>query len=687
MNCTATGNRNGTVNTAYEGGAVRECSLTNCIVYANSAFHLYETNHNFTASVLAYSCSNPLPLGEGNINVDPQLLSDSIHIAETSPCRGAGTNLGNGIDIDGQPWQSPPSMGCDEWDPSPVFLGKIRSEPFGAPVSVRLIGPPLAGKGPWSFSWTRDGQPLDEGEHYGAVNTDSLSISRLSPEDGAVYALIASNLFGVTSKVIDMAVRCVDAANATSLPPFTTWAMAATNIQDAIDIAKASDVVLVTNGLYANGVRIALAGDITNRVVIDKPIVVTSVNGYEHTVIQGNWDPNTTNGPLATRGAYLANGAILNGFTVRGAASGNKFLFDWRLLDGRVGGGVWGQSTNAVLSNSLLYGNAADFYGGGCANVSARNCIFRENYAAVGGGSFDSRLTNCLVVRNSGGGVYAGVLVNCTVVQNSGYGAYSVGEARNSIIYSNYLSGYSGSRDWNPVTSGGVASYSCIGRSVTGESNIVADPQILGDYHLAITSPCRGTGSAAFVSGTDLEGQPWSNPPSMGCDEFWEQVIVGPITVGVSSSLPEIAQGGSLTLFGNLTGDATRVAWDFGDGLILTNESRMATVHSWTNTGDYTVTFTAYNTEQSNGISTNILVRVVPLVAPSINSPALSGTNFSLRFTTQPGVRYAVQRATNLEPPVAWQTLSNVYGVGDATVQVVDPKATNQIQFYRIWIP
>jgi PKD repeat protein len=173
----------------------------------------------------------------------------------------------------------------------------------------------------------------------------------------------------------------------------------------------------------------------------------------------------------------------------------------------------------------------------------------------------------------------------------------------------------------------------------------------------------------------------------MGCDEFWEHELAGPLSVGLSSSLPEVAQGGSVTLLGSLTGNATRVGWDFGDGLILTNESRMAPVHSWTNTGDYTVTFTAYNTEQINGVSTNITVRVVPLVAPSINSPALSGTNFSLSFTTQPGVTYAVQGATNLEPPVVWQTLTNVYGVGDATVQVVDPKATNQIQFYRIRIP
>ena len=39
------------------------------------------------------------------------------------------------------------------------------------------------------------------------------------------------------------------------VPPFTSWADAATNIQIAIDAAAAGDVIWVTNGIYNVGAR------------------------------------------------------------------------------------------------------------------------------------------------------------------------------------------------------------------------------------------------------------------------------------------------------------------------------------------------------------------------------------------------------------------------------------------------
>ena len=45
----------------------------------------------------------------------------------------------------------------------------------------------------------------------------------------------------------------VDLNSTNPTPPFATWETAATNIQDAVNIAVDDDTVLVTNGVYLPG--------------------------------------------------------------------------------------------------------------------------------------------------------------------------------------------------------------------------------------------------------------------------------------------------------------------------------------------------------------------------------------------------------------------------------------------------
>ena len=126
-------------------------------------------------------------------------------------------------------------------------------------------------------------------------------------------------------------------------------------IQDAVDAAVAGDEILVTNGIYATGGR-AVYGTMTNRVAVDKPVTVRSVNGPEVTVIQGYQVPDTTNGDGAIRCVYLANGASAERVHADQRGDARFAAIEQRE---QSGGGVWCESTNAVVTNCTLTGNSA----------------------------------------------------------------------------------------------------------------------------------------------------------------------------------------------------------------------------------------------------------------------------------------------------------------------------------------
>jgi hypothetical protein len=289
------------------------------------------------------------------------------------------------------------------------------------------------------------------------------------------------------------AVLYVDLNSANPVSPFSSWATAATNIQDAVDAASTGDEVLVTNGIYQSGGRVLPGSLLTNRLVLTNAIIVQSVNGPLVTTVAGYQIPGDITGDSAIRCIYLANGAALTGFTITlGAtpAGGN---------DVEAGGDTSGAGILCPLGDP--------------STVS--NCIFVSNVAGdFGGGIYGGTLYNCLVVSNTaqlgsyGGGTFGGNYYNCTITANTaGIGAGDAfGNLVNCIVYGNFAT-YGGNYDFDTLN------YCCTTPDPGTTGNVINDPLFInpaaGNFRLQAASPCINAGNSTFVTtATDLAGNP-----------------------------------------------------------------------------------------------------------------------------------------------------------------------------------
>jgi hypothetical protein len=343
-------------------------------------------------------------------------------------------------------------------------------------------------------------------------------------------------------------------------PPYATWATAARNIQQAVDAAATSDEVVVTNGVYSTGNR-TIDGLETNRVAVDKPVTVRSVNGPEATIIDGLG---------AMRCVYLTNNAALVGFTVTngstftrptrtgwvcGYGAGvyceptNAFLTNCVIV-GNTEGAYWSTSTGVGVYQGTLYdcrlsGNRASAIEGGAAGAGAYgstlyNCTLTDNEASgwgsgAGGGAYGSVLYNCTLSGNSaseGGGACSSTLYNCTLTGNSvTFGHGMGGGACSSTLYNCTLTGNSAYYDGggafgstlnncivyfntNGDHSGSTMNYCCTTPMPTNALGNITNAPLFVDYGngnlcLQTDSPCINAGNNDYVTTSmDLDGNP-----------------------------------------------------------------------------------------------------------------------------------------------------------------------------------
>ena len=260
----------------------------------------------------------------------------------------------------------------------------------------------------------------------------SWPVTGLSPGQTFYYRVRAQNGNGISenSDVVSVPLspysgdRYVSEAGGNT-PPYSSWITAAHSIQDAVDAAAPGERVWVSNGIYSAGMRTVPGVQSSNRVVIDKPIRVESINGPQFTFIEGNGESES-----GLRCVYLAAGATLSGFTIeKGYADVESSI------QTNFGGGVLAADRSATVSNCLFIGNRAIGAGGGFYGGTGMNCTFVSNSAVTldgssslddlatrGGAAANAALRDCTAIWNScshGGAFYGGSATRCTLISNS----------------------------------------------------------------------------------------------------------------------------------------------------------------------------------------------------------------------------------------------------------------------------
>lgn len=654
-NCTLTGNA-----AVVSGGGLSGGTANNCIVYYN----LSQTGANYDYGTLSYCCTTPLAPGAGNIASDPQMASLS-HLSTVSPCREAGNPaFASGVDIDGESWANPPSIGCDEYHAGAVT----------GPLNVAVVASYTNVAVGFEANFTAqiggrlDASRWDFGDGTIVSNHPSASHAWSAAGNYAVTLTAYNETYpdGVSASIMVQVVQPVHyvALGSTNpVPPYSSWSTAASNIQDAVDAASVPGaLILVSNGVYQTGGRTANGYLLTNRVVIDKPVTVRSVNGPIATVIQGDGN--------GMRCAYLTNSAMLSGFTLTGGAT----LWAGVENHDQSGGAVWCEWLGAVVTNCMLTSNFARYYGGGAYGAILDNCQLSSNSATYGGGAMLGRLNNCALVNNSanfGGGAESATLNNCLLSTN--YGGYSGGGAETATLNNCTLVGNTaytigGGADSSTLnncivyynTAGGGSNYwSCTLNNcctmplpTNGLNNIASEPLFVdlpaGNFRLQTNSPCINAGNNANAVGpTDLDGRP--------------RIVAGTVDIGAY----EFQGPGMGEFLGWLQqyGLPTDGSADYAD----TDGTGMNNWQKW-----------IAGLNPTNPAS--MLAMLSPVVATNSGIVTISWMSVGNRT-------YYLQRGTNLAAQPAFSSIrSNILGQASTTT-FMDTTATNGgPYFYRVGV-
>jgi hypothetical protein len=498
--------------------------------------------------------------------------------------------------------------------------------------------------------------------------------------------LILATIFLFFSVRVSAAVHYVDLNCTNPVPPYTNWSTAATNIQSGINASTTGDLVLVTNGVYQNS--LVSFYDTNNgyesfsRFAIPDGVTVASANGPAVTLVQGFGSVTC---------AFVAGSGVLSGFTL---TNGHGVQF---------GGGVYCNSTNALVTNCLICSNNANYGGGGAYQGTLNHCVISNNaVGSYGGASYGSVLNHCVVIGNTEstignrlftGAAFGGTLNSCLIISNSSYGVLCNSNVMNNcLILSNTAPGtiYSGKLtnctlcynsigESNPLVSsstlrncilyynqyylnrveysehGNDIQFCCLEPQIYfpanfGPNNFTNAPLFVGsgDFHLQASSPCINAGNNAYVSSTnDFDGNP--------------RIVGGTVDMGAYEfqSPQSIISYQWLQQYGLPTDGSADFADTDGDGMNNWQE--------W-----------IAGTDPTNPLS--VLKMLNPAATTNQSGLVVSWESVNTRT-------YFLQSSTNLGGQPAFATIqSNLVGQA-GTTGYTDTTATNGgVYFYRIGV-
>lgn len=568
------------------GGTVENCTITKNTVGGDSGNGINATaglvrntiiwdnggdnsaNLNNAGATVEFCDVNPSEPGNGNKNVDPAFQSPgtgNYELDPASPCIDVGTNvawMSTAVDLVGTNRIIMGTVDMGTYEAPDPASGPLTCN-FDAPTTVGFTNLQVVftsvvvgGNTNIDYYWWDFGDAQSQEGATKEVVTNTYTAAGYYD----VTLTVSNSTSDVTNRVKTSYIyvpptTAYVATNGAGTAPYETWAKAATNIQDAISIARVIGgtytTIMMTNGVYPT----------VGLTEISKGITIRSVNGASNTIIarvgastKAMWIHHAdavldgitvSNGVSAGQGdpggLTLQGGSVLNCIFTKNngnracavyIASGlvsNSVIRDSR-DNGNSGntGGV--KIDGGRIIDCTIIGNDGGSAGGSVGGIRISggevwNCtivsnVFGSSGETAGGVYIDGGvMRNCLIVGNDNVGlrVAGGSVENVTIARNAGVGVnMSAGVMTNSIIYFNNNGGVD--------TTGAVSNYvhSCSPGLSSGTGNITDDPVFLEpgegygltssnwNFRLkAVVSPCveGGTNLAWMASAYTLDGE------------------------------------------------------------------------------------------------------------------------------------------------------------------------------------